>query len=246
MDELHISKENIIRNAMQEQIINHTLQPGDKVPSENALADEYQVKRIEVRNALVTMEKMGLVESRQGVGRFIKKKIPTIELDISGRVSFSEKMKSQNLPYRSEVIHADHASDEEIRLYADRINCNPDERIFKVARLRIVYDIPCAIHISYIREKFVPDIERDKDRLQSVFGYFNDRGYTQLKSDESVISTAFPTIDEQRILHCNELVPLFIYETNTIDEEKDIQLEFIRILYRSDLFKHKLITQKGK
>ncbi|SOC41150.1 GntR family transcriptional regulator [Salinicoccus kekensis] len=242
VDELHISKENIIRNALQEQIINHTLQPGDKVPSENALADEYQVKRIEVRNALVTMEKMGLVESRQGVGRFIKKKIPTIELDISGRVSFSEKMKNQNLPYRSEVIHADYASDEEIQLYADRINCDPDEQIFKVARLRIVYDIPCAIHISYIREKFVPDIERDKNQLDSVFGYYQKEGFTNLKSKTSVISTAFPTIDEQQILKCNELVPLFIYETDTHDEERGIQLEFVRILYRSDLFKHKLIT----
>lgn len=242
MSDLHISKETVIRNALQEQIIDHTLQPGDKVPSENSLADEYKVKRIEVRNALVTMEKMGLVESRQGVGRFIKSKIPMIELDISGRQGFSNKMKSQNLPYRSEVIHADYASDEEVALYNDRINCDTGEKIFKVARLRIVYDIPCAIHISYIREKYVPQIEKDKNRLQSVFNYFHDKGYTRLKSNQSVISTAFPTISEQQILKCNELVPLLIYETNTIDEEKDVQLEFIRIIYRSDLFKHKLIT----
>lgn len=243
MDELYISKENIIRNALQEQIINHSLQPGDKVPSENALADQYGVKRIEVRSALVTMEKMGLVEGRQGVGRFIKAKIPPIELDISGRVSFSEKMKSQGLPYRSEVIYADYAAEEEVALYKDRINCGTDEKIFKVARLRIVYDIPCAIHISYIREKFVPHIERDKDKLQSVFHYYHTQGYRHLKSDESVISTAFPTIGEQRILQCNELVPLLIYETKTSDEEKGVQLEFIRIIYRSDLFKHKLMNQ---
>lgn len=242
MSDLHISKENIIRNALQEQIINHTLQPGDKVPSENSLADEYKVKRIEVRNALVTMEKMGLVESKQGVGRFIKSKISPIELDISGKVSFSAKMRSQNLPYRSEVIHADYAPEQEISLYKDRLNCDADEKIFKVARLRTVYDTPCAIHISYIREKHLPDIQKDKDDLHSVFNYFNSKGFVKLKANESIISTAFPTINEQKILKCNELVPLFIYETETFDEEKEIYLEFVRIIYRSDLFKHKLIT----
>ncbi len=39
--------------------MNNELKPGDTLPSENVLADEFGMKRIVVRNALVQLEKMG-------------------------------------------------------------------------------------------------------------------------------------------------------------------------------------------
>ena len=68
----NISNESIIRNAIQERIMNNELKPGDTLPSENVLAEEFGMKRIVVRNALVQLDKMGLLVSRQGVGRFGK------------------------------------------------------------------------------------------------------------------------------------------------------------------------------
>ncbi|WP_271399357.1 GntR family transcriptional regulator [Salinicoccus roseus] len=104
--EFNISNESIIRNAIQERIMNNELKPGDTLPSENVLADEFGMKRIVVRNALVQLEKMGLLDSRQGVGRFVKEKRPVIELDMSGRRSFSDKMREQGVDYESKVIFA--------------------------------------------------------------------------------------------------------------------------------------------
>lgn len=236
----NISGETIIRNDVLKKIIDHHLQPGDKVPSENTLSDAFGAKRIDARNALTQLEKMGFLESRHGIGRFTKQKAPTIELDISGRKSFSEKMKEDRLPYESKVIQADYANTAEFARYQDVLGCKNDERIFKFARLRIVHHIPCAIHISFIRESHVPGIYNDKDNIQSMFNYFKEAGYHNLMSTDSVISTAFPTMEEQEMLSCNELVPLIIYETDTFDEVEDKRLEAVRILYRSDLFKHRL------
>src|SRR5699024_2834908 len=108
-----VSSESVIRNAIQEKILANELKPGDKLPSEHALADEYRVKRIVVRNAFVQLEKMGLIASRQGVGRFIKEKRPVIGLDMSGRRSFSDKMKEQGVIKESRVVLAGYAADEE-------------------------------------------------------------------------------------------------------------------------------------
>ncbi|KIH69759.1 GntR family transcriptional regulator [Salinicoccus roseus] len=238
--EFNISNESIIRNAIQERIMNNELKPGDTLPSENVLADEFGMKRIVVRNALVQLEKMGLLDSRQGVGRFVKEKRPVIELDMSGRRSFSDKMREQGVDYESKVIFAGYSSVSEQKKYRQALTVGDDVSIFKVARLRIVDHMPCAIHISYVREDMVPDINQETNQLASMFNYYGKHGYTNLKSMDTHIHTAFPTLEEQRHLECEELVPLIVYESQTMDLDTNRILEQTRILYRSDLFKHAL------
>lgn len=236
----NVSNESIIRNAIQEMILNNDLKPGDKLPSENVLADEYKVKRIIVRNALVQMEKMGILGSRQGVGRFVKEKMPVIELDMSGRRSFSDKMREQGVPYESRVIFAGYATDKEQGKCRVAFGLTDNIAIYKVARLRIVNHVPCALHVSYIRKDVVPEIDDDRNQLSSLFNYYKKNGIVNLKSVDTQIHTAFPTLNEQRELECQELVPLIVYESQTVDEDTGDIIEQTRILYRSDLFKHSL------
>lgn len=235
-----VSSESVIRNAIQEKILANELKPGDKLPSEHALADEYRVKRIVVRNAFVQLEKMGLIASRQGVGRFIKEKRPVIGLDMSGRRSFSDKMKEQGVPYESRVVFAGYAADEEQEKYQEMLGAGEDTAIYKVARLRIVNHVPCAIHMSYVREDVVPRIDGERDRLSSMFNYYRENGIVNLRSMDTEVHAAFPTLAEQRHLECQELVPLIVYESRTMDEDTGKLVEQTRILYRSDLFKHSL------
>jgi DNA-binding GntR family transcriptional regulator len=48
------------------------LRPGDALPSEAALADQYGVSRGTARHALAELEGAGLVESFHGKGRFVR------------------------------------------------------------------------------------------------------------------------------------------------------------------------------
>ena len=240
LNNIEITKETLIRSKVHEMILDGELRPGDKLPSENELSDAYDAKRIEARNALVQLEKMGIVYGKQGVGRFVNEPLPTIEFVVTGTTSFSDKMQEQNIPYESRVICADYAGEKESEYYRSSLELSEGVNIFKVTRLRIVNHVPCAIHISYIREDLFPNIYNDKDNLQSVYTYFKNSGYKQLSSKDRVISTQFPTVEEMNILNCSELVPLLVFETDTYDKETGDCLERVKILYRSDLFKHQL------
>lgn len=235
-----ITKETLIRSKVHEMILHDKLLPGDKLPSENELADLHNAKRIDARNALVQLEKMGIVHSKQGVGRFVNQPLPTIEFLVTGTTSFSEKMEKQNIPYESQIIYADYANDKEQAHYGKSLSLNEEVKIFKVSRLRIVNGVPCAIHMSYIREDMFPHIYSEKENLQSVYTYFKSNGYDNLSSKDRIISTQFPTLEEMEILQCSELVPLLVFETDTYDGESGEYLERVKILYRSDLFKHQL------
>jgi GntR family transcriptional repressor for pyruvate dehydrogenase complex len=57
---------------IKRMIIDGTLKKGDKLPTERDLAEELQVSRTSVREALRALDVIGLVESRQGAGNYIK------------------------------------------------------------------------------------------------------------------------------------------------------------------------------
>ena len=61
-----------IAAQMMEQIRSGALRPGDRLPPERTLAEEYGVSRTAIREALRSMEMMGCVESHVGEGTCIK------------------------------------------------------------------------------------------------------------------------------------------------------------------------------
>jgi GntR family transcriptional repressor for pyruvate dehydrogenase complex len=52
------------------------LKPGDQLPPERELADQFQVSRASVREALRSLELLGIVETRAGGGTFVRKTQP--------------------------------------------------------------------------------------------------------------------------------------------------------------------------
>lgn len=76
---------------IKEVIKNGTYKPGEKLPNERDLAEQLQVSRASVREALLTLSNMGLIESKVGIGggTYVK------ELTVEGIIDpFSEMLGS--------------------------------------------------------------------------------------------------------------------------------------------------------
>ncbi len=58
----------VLVKQIQDSIVNGKLKPGDKLPPERALAEQFHVSRSSVRDAIRSLQLMGLVRSRQGGG----------------------------------------------------------------------------------------------------------------------------------------------------------------------------------
>ena len=61
-----------IVNQVKQLISKGELKPGDRIPSERELATMLGVSRPSVREAIMVLEAMGFVESRQGGGTYVK------------------------------------------------------------------------------------------------------------------------------------------------------------------------------
>jgi len=60
-------------NQLKQLILNNKWSPGEKIPSENELADMFHVSRITVRQALQKLNALGLIDTKLGEGSFVKR-----------------------------------------------------------------------------------------------------------------------------------------------------------------------------
>src|SRR5262245_22019481 len=61
-----------IQEEIKSYIVDHQLKPGDSLPSESELARQLDISRNSVREAVKSLEVLGIVESRPGSGIFVK------------------------------------------------------------------------------------------------------------------------------------------------------------------------------
>lgn len=72
---------NQVFERLKEEIISRRWLPGDKIPSENELTAMLGVSRIPIREALQRLAILGLLETRQGEGTFVKELSPGIYMN---------------------------------------------------------------------------------------------------------------------------------------------------------------------
>lgn len=76
------------------------LMPGDKLPTEARLVEQFEVSRTVVREAVSRLKSLGLVDSRQGSGVFVSQKLPFAPLNFEARHAASQEAVIQMVEVR--------------------------------------------------------------------------------------------------------------------------------------------------
>ncbi len=66
----------VVGQQLRQAILGGALKPGEKLPSESGLTEQYKVSRTVIREAIASMRADGLVEVRHGVGVFVRNARP--------------------------------------------------------------------------------------------------------------------------------------------------------------------------
>ena len=231
-------KETQIVDDIMHQIVSKTFKYGEKLPSENELAEKYRVPRMTVRNALTKLEERGYIYSKQGKGRYLKEESIQIHLNLTGKTSFTDKMKQSGYDLKTHNIYCEKIRFSE-QIYQS-LNAKEDDDVYKIGRLRYINNEPIAIHNSFVSVAMLPEIMEDGPEIESMFAYYRKLGYSKFSSRKSMLSITFPTSYEQQLLSCKSMVPLIVVESDCVDITSGKVLEHTKILYRSDKFKYDL------
>lgn len=225
-----------IRDYILANIFEDDFDNDSKLPSENFISKMFKTSRHKVRSVYDTLEEMGMVISKQGMGRFVKRRIPDVNIIMNG-TSFSQKMKEKNIPFETKNLGVRKILGEELKkMNSDGLKGN----VYEISRLRIIHNVNSVIHRSYLSEEMFPNIELEGENILSINKYYDDNNVKDFYNSDKVIKIVFPSSKEIEIFNCKSLVPLLLFEGKLRDEKTDQVIEITQTKYRGDLFNYTL------
>src|ERR1700742_1724128 len=91
--------------VLHDEIDRGVIAPGEALPTEQTLCDEFGVSRITVRRALADLAEQGYIERRQGVGSFVREHAPSEPSSTGG--SFMDELRQTQFETSVDVVEHD-------------------------------------------------------------------------------------------------------------------------------------------
>jgi len=143
-----------IAEALEKDISTGGFKPGEKMPTEAALSDRFQVNRHTVRRAIGDLTARGLVRVEQGRGTFVAEEI--VEFVVGERTRFTELLVSQRRTPGGRLLRAfDLPADEVV---ADNLKIRQGTKVIMIERLGEADGRPISVGQHYFPAKRFPDL----------------------------------------------------------------------------------------
>ena len=91
--------------VLHDEIARGAIAPGDALPTEQSLCDQFGVSRITVRRALADLAEQGYIERRQGVGSFVRQRVRSDEVPLVG--SYMDGLRQAQFQTSIDVVEHD-------------------------------------------------------------------------------------------------------------------------------------------
>ena len=229
---------------LREQIENGTLGPRALLPSENEVAEKYEVSRQTARTALQALEHEGLVIVQERRGRIVRPRPQLIRL---GNDRYSPKHRETGLsPFLLECAKQGKTGRFEV-LSIDRVQPPPEvadrlgvsDKTESVLRRENVFwadDDPVNRVTTYIPWSIAKDtglLQAEVPHQFGIHGVLEERHHVMTRMHEEV-ATRMPTPEESRLLRLRAGVPVLDVWHTSIDQDGE-PYELTRFVMRGDM-----------
>lgn len=232
-----VGKREQIRASLEAYV--QEAEPGALIPSERALATQFQVARMTVRAAIDSLESMGLIRRAPGRGAFVQHPL-LAQPDVLR--SFSEDMAKRGMSpgttgFKARVLEAD-------VFLAERLGITPGEDVCLIERVRTADGVPMAIERINIAAGRFPGLLARIDADASVYDVLATAYGVRVETAEQTVSIAQLDTADARRLGAAAGDPCFAVVQSSFDARGDV-VEFGRSLYRGDRYAIQLHVHKA-
>lgn len=226
-----IPKHVYIREQLLERIAGY---PADAaLPQERELADEFDVSRTTVRQALQGLTDDGLIYSIRGKGTFVSKSRISKGSTLT---SFTEDMRGRGLVPSSRVLNAEERpSTTDV---ARALELEPGSPVYYIERLRLADGFPMALEELYLPVTLFPQL-LSLDLSASLYDVLADRYRIKVTSARQKISATSVTGRSAELLGVKSHSPALSVSREGIDT-RDRLVEHAVSVYRADRYDFEL------
>jgi GntR family transcriptional regulator len=204
-------------------------EPGDLLPSDAELCQEFDVSRMTARQAVQLLVNEQLVVRRRGKGTFVApRKVPVA---LGSSLSFTECMRRRGLVASSRSIDSRVATAS--RTEARALGVPDGEPVYVIERVRLAGRIPMAIERVALPTSVAASIDTNLES-GSLHSAFEAAGFVPTKA-HAEISARLSTEWEQDQLDMGP-ASVVLAEQRTIFDQEDRPLEHTVTLYAADRY----------
>ncbi|MFI0737899.1 GntR family transcriptional regulator [Streptomyces sp. NPDC021100] len=231
-----------IAEALRTAIESGQLSPGDKLPSERALAEQYSAARNTAREAIRLLAEQGLVTARHGRGVFVREPRRLFRFGSdryslknreTGLTPFRLEAQRQGKVARIDVVSI--AQEVPPRDVAERLNVSASEAsVIHRENHYFADDEPVQIVSTYLRwdEAQGTLLMQPKTGKDGIYGRLEELGHVMTRVRDE-ISARMPTPEEASVLDLLPGVPVLEVLHTSLDQE-GVPFEVSRYVHRAD------------
>lgn len=219
-----------LKQVLRDQIGSGDLRPGDRVPSERELSEQFEMSRMTVRQALLELVRDGMLHREQGRGTFVaENKMSQALLAITG---FTEDMEARGITAGSRTLYQG-ATLPDPRTRA-LLQLPLGARVIELRRLRLAGGRPMAIETAWLPRDLLPDLEHEPFENRSLYAYLAAHNVT-LKRGRQTLESVLADAEQSRLLGVLPGAPLLLAERLSFDAS-GIPVELVNGWYRGDRY----------
>ena len=172
--------------------------PGQRLPSEPALADKLGVSRATLREAMRTFETQGLLRRRQGVGTFVVRPSQVIESGLEVLESIEKLSERIGLPVSmGDFQMVDSVADDRV---SEKLAIEKGSKVQCISRVIKADDKPVAFLVDTLKAGFLTSDEIGPNFTGSVLDLLLKRGVPALEHSRCEINAVAATSEVARAL----------------------------------------------
>lgn len=170
-----------IHDAIKKKIDRGVWEIGQRLPSERDLADDYEVSRMTLRQAITLLVEEGILERRVGSGTYVASH--RVQEKMRGTTSFTEIVRSQGKTPSSQLISYQRklANEAEIQ----QLQLKATDTVVRMERVRFADNVPLVFEVASIPEKLIQSFNQE-DITEHFFQTLTDNGYEIGKSQQTI------------------------------------------------------------
>ncbi|MDQ2714864.1 MAG: GntR family transcriptional regulator [Chloroflexota bacterium] len=215
-----------LKEIMRAKIRDGEWKPGDHIPSERELGEQYKISRMTARQAITELVNEGLFYREQGKGTFVSRhKITQQLIRLTG---FTEDIRARGQRPGTKVLSAQmQPADEET---AERLRIQPGETIFRLQRLRLADNEPLAIELSQINFPGCEKLVEEDLENNSLYHLLETQYGLQLTEAEQELEAGLVGENEAPILKVPPGSPA-LFTRRVTYTERDQPIEYASSVY---------------
>lgn len=218
-----------IKESFAKKIASGELQPGDKIPSERELADQFGVSRMTVREALTLLTTDGQLERIQGSGTYVTQ--PKLEHRLNLLASHTESTIQGGIKPTAKLLES--KSIDASQNIARALDLTIGQSVYRVVRVRFGNTTPMVLERAYFPcYRFPHLLDLDVEHA-SLFRILRDDYGVRFGKMVQVLEPILASESEGRVLNVPQGSPLMLVCRQIFDADGR-PVEHDRDVYRGD------------